>query len=290
MFQDILVTGLVNGSVYALLAIGFSLIFGVARIVNVAHTAFYMLGAYLFYTLLVKLGLNFALAGVIAVAGITALSLACYKLIIEPLREHEAAVLIATIALAIIIQELMLLAFGGHYLGIPSTLEGAVRIAGVSIAYQRFVILVVAFVMLAGTWYLLYATRLGLAIRATANDLEVANLMGMNVDRVALATVGFSVALAAIAGVVVAPVYVVDPLMWLGPLVTMLAIVVLGGLGSVKGSLAGAFIIGFVEAITVFAVPAGAYLKGAVALSIMVLVLLLRPEGLYGVVFEEEER
>ncbi|HSG74772.1 MAG TPA: branched-chain amino acid ABC transporter permease [Burkholderiales bacterium] len=290
MFQDILVTGLVNGSVYALLAIGFSLIFGVARIVNVAHTAFYMLGAYLFYTLLVKLGLNFALAGVIAVAAITALSLVCYKLIIEPLREHEAAVLIATIALAIIIQELMLLAFGGHYLGIPSTLEGTVRIAGVSIAYQRFVILVVAFVMLAGTWYLLYATRLGLAIRATANDLEVANLMGMNVDRVALATVGFSVALAAIAGVVVAPVFVVDPLMWLGPLVTMLAIVVLGGLGSVKGSLVGAFIIGFVEAITVFAVPAGAFLKGAVALSIMVLVLLLRPEGLYGVVFEEEER
>jgi len=290
MFQDILVTGLVNGSVYALLAIGFSLIFGVARIVNVAHTAFYMLGAYLFYTLLVKLGLNFAVAGVIAVAGVTALSLACYKLIIEPLREHEAAVLIATIALAIIFQELMLLAFGGHYLGIPSTLDGAVRIAGVSIAYQRFVILVVAFVMLAATWYLLYATRLGLAIRATANDLEVANLMGMNVHRIALVTVAFSVALAAIAGVVVAPVFVVDPLMWLGPLVTMLAIVVLGGLGSVKGSLVGAFIIGFVEAITVFAVPAGAFLKGAVALSIMVLVLLLRPEGLYGVVFEEEER
>jgi branched-chain amino acid transport system permease protein len=290
MFQDILVTGLINGSVYALLAIGFSLIFGVARIVNIAHTAFYMLGAYFFYTLLVKLGMHFALAGVAAVAGVTALSLVCYKLIIEPLREHEAAVLIATIALAIIIQELLLFAFGGHYLGIPSTLDGAVRIAGVSIAYQRFVILVVAFLMLAGTWYLLSATRLGLAIRATANDLEVANLMGMNVHRVALVTVGFSAALAAVAGVVVAPVFVVDPFMWLGPLVTMLAIVVLGGLGSVKGSLVGAFIIGFVEAITVFAVPSGAFLKGAVALSIMVLVLLLRPQGLYGVVFEEEDR
>ncbi len=290
MLQDILVTGLVNGSVYALLAIGFSLIFGVARIVNIAHTAFYMLAAYGFYALLVKLGLNFAVAGVLAVAGVTALSLACYKLVIEPLREHEAAVLIATIALALIFQELMLFGFGGHYLGIPSTLDGVVRIAGVSIPYQRFVILAVAAVMLAGTWTLLYATRLGLAIRATANDLETATLMGMDVHRIALATVAFSVALAAIAGVVVAPVYVVDPFMWLGPLVTMLAIVVLGGLGSVKGSLAGAFIIGFVEAITVFALPAGAFLKGAVALSIMVLVLWLRPEGLYGVVFEEEER
>ncbi len=290
MLQDIIVTGLISGGIYALLAIGFSLIFGVARIVNIAHTAFYMLASYVFYTLLTKLGLHFALAALLAVLGVIALSLVCYKLIIEPLREHEAAVLIATIALALIIQELMLFAYGGHFLGLPSTMDGAVKIAGVSVAYQRLLIMVVAAGMLVLTWYVLYRTRFGLALRATANDLEVASLMGMNVHRVALATVAFSVLLAAVAGVVVAPVYVVDPFMWLGPLVTMLAIVVLGGLGSVKGSFIGAFIIGFVEAITVFAVPAGSFLKGAVALSIMVLVLLMRPEGLYGVVFEEEER
>ncbi len=290
MLKDIIITGLISGGVYALLAIGFSLIFGVARIVNIAHTAFYMLASYAFYSLLVKLGMNFLLAGVLAVAGVMAVSLACYKLVIEPLREHESAVLIATIALALVIQELMLFGFGGHFLGIPSTLDGALTIAGVSVPYQRLLIMVVAGLMLLVTWFVLYRTRLGLAIRATANDIEVANLMGMNVHRIALATVAFSVLLAAIAGVVVAPVYVVDPFMWLGPLVTMLAIVVLGGLGSVKGSFIGAFIIGFVEAITVFAVPAGAFLKGAVALSIMVLVLFIRPEGLYGVSFEEEER
>ena len=288
MLQDILVTGLVNSGVYALLAVGFSLIFGVARIVNIAHTAFYMLAAYCFYALLVKGGLGFALAGVISVAAVTAFSVLCYRLVIEPVREHEAAVLIATIALALIFQELMLLSFGGSYLGIPSTLEGVVRFFGVSIPYQRLLILVVAAAMLAAVWFLLYRTRLGLAIRATANDLEVASLMGMNVHRVAMATVAISVALAAIAGVVVAPVFVVDPFMWLAPLVTMLAIVVLGGLGSMKGSLIGALIIGYVEAITVFALPAGAYLKGAVALLIMVAVLLARPEGLFGVAFEEE--
>ena len=103
-----------------------------------------------------------------------------------------------------------------------------------------------------------------------------------------MATVAISVALAAVAGVVVAPVFVVDPLMWLAPLVSVLAIVVLGGLGSLRGSLIGALIIGYVEAITVFALPQGAFLKGAVSLSIMVLVLLARPEGLFGVVFEEE--
>jgi branched-chain amino acid transport system permease protein len=288
LLQDILVTGLVNGGVYALLAVGFSLIFGVARIVNIAHTAFYMLAAYCFYTLSVKTGLGFVASGVISVAAVTLLSVLCYRLVIEPVREHEAAVLIATIALAQIFQELMLFSFGGHYLGIPSTLEGAVRVLGVSIPYQRLLILVVAAAMLAAVWFLLYRTRLGLAIRATANDLEVANLMGMNVHRVAMATVAISVALAAVAGVVVAPVFVVDPFMWLAPLVTMLAIVVLGGLGSLKGSVIGALVIGYVEAITVFAVPAGAYLKGAVALLIMVIVLLARPEGLFGVAFEEE--
>jgi branched-chain amino acid transport system permease protein len=288
MLQDILVTGLVNSGVYALLAIGFSLIFGVARIVNIAHTAFYMLAAYCFYALLVKFNLGFFLSGLIAVGAVTLFSVICYRLVIEPVREHEAAVLIATIALALIFQELMLYTFCGHFLGIPSTLEGAVRFLGVSIPYQRLLILVVAGAMLFLVWFVLYRTRLGLAIRATANDLEVANLMGMNVHRVAMATVAISVSLAAVAGVVVAPVFVVDPFMWLAPLVTMLAIVVLGGLGSLKGSLIGALIIGYVEAITVFAVPAGAYLKGAVALLIMVIVLLARPEGLFGIAFEEE--
>ena len=277
-----------NGGVYALLAIGFSLIFGVARIVNIAHTAFYMLAAYCFYALFVKAGLGFVLSGVIAVAGVTLFSVLCYRLVIEPVREHEAAVLIATIALALIFQELMLFLFGGHYLGIPSTLEGGVRLLGVGIPYQRLLILAVAGAMLALVWFILYRTRLGLAIRATANDLEVASLMGMNVSRVAMASVAISVSLASVAGVVVTPVFVVDPFMWLAPLVTMLAIVVLGGLGSLKGSLIGALIIGYVEAITVFALPAGAYLKGAVALLIMVVVLLARPEGLFGVAFEEE--
>src|SRR5260221_2006177 len=179
-------------------------------------------------------------------------------MVTEPVREHEAAVLIATIALALVFQELMLFPFGGHSLGIPSTLEGGVRLAGVSIPYQRMLILLVAAVMLIIVWFVLYRTRLGLAIRATANDLEVASLMGMNVRRVAMATVALSVALAAVAGVVVAPVFVVDPFMWLAPLVTMVAILGTVRLGSMKGSLIGALLIGYVEAITGFGLPARA--------------------------------
>src|SRR5205814_10116476 len=126
---------------------------GVARVVNIAHTAFYMLAAYCSYALLVRTGLGCALAGVISVLAVTLLSLLCYRLVIEPVREHEAAVLIATIALGLIFQELMLYAYGGNYLGVPSTIEGMVRVFGVSIPYQRLLILVVAALMLAATWF-----------------------------------------------------------------------------------------------------------------------------------------
>ncbi|HTO98876.1 MAG TPA: branched-chain amino acid ABC transporter permease [Myxococcales bacterium] len=288
MFQDILVTGLVNGSAYALLAIGFSLVFGVARIVNIAHTAFYMLAAYALYALLIGGGVGPLLSGLLAVGSVTLFSLICYRLVIEPVRQHEAAVLIATIALALIFQETVLRIYGGNYLGIPSVIDGSVSLLGIAVPWQRLVILLIAAGMLAAIWVLLYRTRLGLAIRATANDLEVANLMGMDVNRVAMLTVAISVGLASIAGVAVAPVFVVDPFMWLAPLVTVLSIVVLGGLGSIQGSVIGALVIGYVEAITVFALPQGAFLKGAVALSMMVIVLLVRPEGLFGVAFEEE--
>src|SRR5713226_7675751 len=234
MLQDILITGLVNGGVYALLAMGFSLIFGVARIVNVAHSAFYMLAAYCLYTLLTYTGMGMGLAALASVVAVSVKTKLCYRLFFEPVRQHESAVLIATIALGLIFQELMLRLFGGHYLGIPNALEGVVTFLGVTIPYQRLLILIIAGASLAAVWFVLHRTRLGLAIRATANDLEVANLMGMDVR-----TMAISVALAAVAGVSVAPVFVVDPFMWLAPLVTVLAVVVLGGLGSLKGSLIG---------------------------------------------------
>jgi branched-chain amino acid transport system permease protein len=131
-------------------------------------------------------------------------------------------------------------------------------------------------------------TKLGLAIRSTAQDREVANLMGINEARVAMMTMGISVGLAAFTGAIVVPLTILEPHMWMPPLIMMMAVVVLGGLGSLKGSFMGAYILGFAEALVVFLAPMGAYLKGSVALSIMILVLLIRPEGLFGVSFEEE--
>ena len=288
MALDIIIAGLINGSTYALLAIGFSLIFGVARIVNIAHTAFYMVASYCIYLIVQKLGYHPFVGMLVAVPLITLLGLIFYKLFIDPIREHEAAVLIGTIALAIAIQEIMLLIFTGDYLSVPALVKGYFTIFDVKVFYQQLLTFVVALIILGALRLLLMNTKLGLAIRSTAEDREVANLMGINESRVAMITMGISVGLAAVTGSVVVPLTTISPFMWMHPLIMMMAVVVLGGLGSIKGSFAGAYILGFAEALVVFLIPMGSFLKGSVALSIMILVLLIRPEGLFGIAFEEE--
>jgi branched-chain amino acid transport system permease protein len=288
MILDIIITSLINGSTYALLAIGFSLIFGVARIVNIAHTAFYMVAAYCIYFVTYNMGYHPIVGMLIAVPLVTLLGMITYRIFIAPIREHEAAVLIGTIALAIALQEVMLLIFSGDYRSVPALMQGFFTILGRKIFYQQLITLIAALVILGALRLLLMQTKLGLAIRSTAQDREVANLMGMNESRVALYTVGISIALAGFTGAVIVPLTIVEPFMWLHPLIMMMAVVVLGGLGSIKGSFFAAYILGFAEAAVVFLIPMGAFLKGSVALSIMILVLLIRPEGLFGIAFEEE--
>jgi branched-chain amino acid transport system permease protein len=285
---NILVNGLITGSIYAILAIGFSLIFGVAQIVNIAHTAFYMLASYVIYSLTVGMGINPVFAMLISVVLVTTLGIVCYKLIIEPIRERETAVLIATIALAMVFQEVLVFKFGNHYLTVFPLLEGRTVILGVTVTYQKVLTFWLAIIFLGILWTWLLKSRTGLAIRATAQDREVANLMGINEGRVAVIAMGVSIALAALAGGVVAPTIQLEPQMWMGPLVMMMAAVVLGGMGSIKGSFVGAFILGFTEVTVSTVFPHLSFLKVSVALLIMVVVLVIRPEGLYGVFFEEE--
>jgi branched-chain amino acid transport system permease protein len=288
MILDILISGVIGGSVYALLAIGFSLIFGVARIVNIAHTAFYMVAAYGIYFGTHKLGLHPLLCMVGAVVVVTLFGLIAYKFFIDPIREHEAAVLICTIAMAMAMQEIMLLMFTGDFLSVPALIGGFFSAFGVKVFYQQLLTFGVVLLILAALRTLLMNTRLGLAIRSTAQDREVATLMGINESRTAMITMGITVGLAGLAGAVVVPLTILEPFMWMHPLIMMMAVVVLGGLGSLKGSFAGAYILAFAEALVVFLIPKGAFLKGSVALSVMILVLLIRPEGLFGVAFEEE--
>ena len=285
---DIIMSGLISGSTFALLAIGFSLIFGVARILNLAHTAFYMVAAYCIYIVTQKMGLNPLWGMLAAIVLVTLLGMISYQFLINPIREHEGAVLIATIALAMIFQEVMSLIFTATFLSVPALIKGYFVILGVKVFFQQLLTFCAALLVMAGLWVFLMRTKTGLAIRSTAQDREVANLMGIDEARVAMVTMGLSVGLASFTGAIVVPLAVLEPHMWGTPLVMMMAVVVLGGLGSLKGSFIGAYILGFAEALVVFLAPMGAYLKGSVALSIMILVLLIRPEGLFGVSFEEE--
>ena len=288
MTENIIVYGLVASGVSALLAIGFSLIFGVARIVNLAHTAFYMLAAYLIVIFAKSLGMNILLSIILSIAVVTLVGMLSYKLVIARVRQHEATMLIVTIALAIIIQEAIFMGYGGDPTSVPKLISGATEIFGVSVFNQQLLTFGIVLLLLLGTWVFLMKTRLGVAVRATAQDREVANLMGINVPRIEMITMAISVALAAIAGALVAPLTSLNPGMWTHPLVMILAIVVLGGLGSLKGSLIGAFVLGFSENLVVFLAPSGAFLKTSVALTIMLVVILIRPQGLFGIAFEEE--
>ena len=288
MVQSIIIYGLLNGGVFCLLAVGFSVIFGVARIFNMAHTAFYMIAAYIIYFLAQSIGLNIALSVGLAAIATTLLGLLFYVVFIDRIREHETAVMMVTVALALAIQEVFYLKFGGIYRGVPSFVSGSIEIAGVSVLWQQVLTLGIVALCLVGIWIFFGKTKVGTAIRASSQDREMASLLGIDVSRICLIAMGVSVFLAAISGAVVAPLVSVEPAMWMAPLVTILAIVVLGGLGTIWGTVAGAFILAFVQSAVVFLVPSGSFLKEAVALVVMVLVLLVKPEGLFGTVFEEE--
>lgn len=288
MLQNILINGIMTASIYALLATGFALIFGVARILNLAQTAFFMVAAYFTFALATVLGLSAPLSATVSVVLTIFIGLGIYRLCLDRIREHETTVLLVTVALAIVFQECLFLIFGLYQRATPAFVSGFWEVLGARVSYQHLIVLAVVAVVLLGLWALLYRTKLGTATRAVAQDREIASLMGIDVRKIYLIAFGIAVALAAIAGAVVAPIFVLSTSMWIHPLLMVCAIVVLGGLGSIKGSVLGALLLGFAETIVVFLVPMGSFVKTAVALTIMIIVLLIRPEGLFGVAFEEE--
>ena len=288
MIAAIIVSTLATGGVYALLASGLSLIFGVAHIVNLAHTAFYMVAAYFLWFFAQQLGLNPVASVAITISGVTLLGLLSYQFLLNRVRQHPQALLLITIALAMVFQEILVLLFGSHFHTSPALIDGSTQILGITVTYQRLLLLGAVVVIMVGLWLFLSKTKLGTAIRATANDAEIANLMGISVPRTLLVTMGIGTALAAVASVLIASVWVFHPFAWVNPLTMVLAIVVLGGLGSLKGSIIGAFIIALAETLVVFLLPEQGYMKMALALLAMIIVLAVRPGGLFGIVFEEE--
>jgi len=289
VIEHIIIYTLVNGGIYALLAIGFSLIFGNARVINLAHTGFFMLTAYGLWYFMRRLGIDAGWAILITVPAVTILGILAYRFLINPIREHLAAVLLMTVALAMVFQELMLALFSSNYWAIPPLIPGFTAILGVSVLNQHLLTLGIVVMVVIIVQLILTKTKLGIALRATAQDAEVATLMGISVPRTLTITMGIATAIAAIAGVAVAPIWIISPAMWTPPLVMVMVVVVLGGLGSIKGAIIGAFIISLVEVSVASLMPTYSYLKVVCAILAMVIVLIVRPGGLFGIMFEEEK-
>ena len=288
MFASILVQTLVNGSVYALLAAGLSLLFGVGRIINLAHTAFFVLAGYGMWSFTRALGWGAIPSIAVTVVVVTLAGVLAYRFIIDRVRQHEQAVLLITVALAMAIQEILLATFGEYYRTCPPLIPGETVILGnrVSNEYLLIVGVVVAVIIIISL--LLAKTKLGTAIRATANDAEIASLMGISVSRTLMVTMGIATALAALAACLVGSLWITYPMAWMDPLTTVLIIVVLGGLGSIKGSIISAYMLALAELLAFNFMSSGAFLAKPFMLLVLVIVLVVRPGGLFGIVLEEE--
>jgi len=288
VFASILVQTLVNGSVYALLAAGLSLLFGVGRIINLAHTAFFVLAGYGMWSFTRALGWGAIPSIAVTVVVVTLAGVLAYRFIIDRVRQHEQAVLLITVALAMAIQEILLATFGEYYRTCPPLIPGETVILGnrVSNEYLLIVGVVVAVIIIISL--LLAKTKLGTAIRATANDAEIASLMGISVSRTLMVTMGIATALAALAACLVGSLWITYPMAWMDPLTTVLIIVVLGGLGSIKGSIISAYMLALAELLAFNFMSSGAFLAKPFMLLVLVIVLVVRPGGLFGIVLEEE--
>ena len=277
---QILVYGAVISAIYAMLAVGFTLIFGVARILNLAHGSFYALGAYAVYTFTAVVHLPLWLASVLAVLFVAAFGMVMERVLVRPLRRSSLAVLLITLAVALMVEQMLLLVFGSEARNVPSMVNATYHFAGVDISSQRLLALIGAILILTSLWLFMQHTRLGSAILAISQDAEAAQYMGIPSDRIYSIVMGLSAGIAAAAGVLVAPFQTVIPGMGLLPLFKAFAIVVVGGLGSIPGSIVGALLLGYTETIIAFKISIE--WSQIVSVAAVLITLILRPAGLFG--------
>lgn len=282
---SVLVSGIMLGSLYAVMATGLSLVWSTLGIFNFAHGAFMALGAYIAWQIGdgAGFGLGPQLGIVVAVVVLVGVGCATDLLLVRPFQKRQNLVLIAvitTLAALTFLENGMQIAWGPRLKQLPPLVAGNVTILGVPITAHEAVIIVLSPVVLLLLWLFLKYTMLGTAIRAVGQNQESARLMGMNVSRLYMAAFGLSAALAALAGILLGGRNFFDPTMGADPMTKALIVAIFGGLGSLLGTIGGAYIIGLLEAVSVYYV--GLYWTPAVLFIVMIAVLLVRPTGLFG--------
>jgi branched-chain amino acid transport system permease protein len=281
LFGQLLI-GLINGSFYALLSLGLAVIFGLLNIINFTHGAQYMLGAFAAYLLLNKAGIGYWPALIVAPVVVGLTGVAIERLMLKHLYKLDHLYgLLLTFGLALIIQGVFRNEYGssGQPYPIPKELAGGHNLGFMFLPTYRAWVIVASLVVCLSTWFLIERTKLGSYLRAATENAALVQAFGINVPRMITLTYGFGVGLAALAGVMAGPIYQVSPQMGADLIIVVFAVVVIGGMGSIMGSIVTGFALGVVEGLTKVFYPEA---SNTVIFIIMGIVLLIKPAGLFG--------
>lgn len=281
LYGQILI-GLINGSFYAMLSLGLAVIFGLLRVINFAHGAQYMLGAFAAYLLLNWLGINYWLALVLAPLVVGVIAVVIERTMLSRLYGIDPLYgLLLTFGLALILEGAFRHWFGaaGQPYAAPSQLTGAVNLGFMFMPIYRGWVVIASLVVCIGTWLLIEKTRLGAYLRAATENATLVQAFGVNVPLLLTLTYGLGAALAAFAGVLAAPIYQVSPLMGSNLIIIVFAVVVVGGMGSILGAIVTGYVLGVLEGLTKVFYPEA---SSIVIFVVMAIVLLVRPAGLFG--------
>jgi branched-chain amino acid transport system permease protein len=281
LFGQLLI-GLINGSFYALLSLGLAVIFGLLNIINFTHGAQYMLGAFVAWLGLSKLGMNYWLALLVTPVVVGATGVIIERTMLKQLYKLDHLYgLLLTFGLALIIQGIFRNEFGssGMPYAVPEVFQGAFNTGFMFLPKYRAWVIVASLVICLSTWYVIERTKLGAYLRAATENPNLVQAFGINVPRMITLTYGFGVGLAALAGVMAAPIYQVNPTMGADLIIVVFAVVVIGGMGSIMGAIVTGFGLGLIEGLTKVFYPEA---SNVVIFVIMTLVLLLKPAGLFG--------
>ncbi len=277
---QIVANGVMAGLVYVLMALGFTLIFGIMRVVNFAHGEFYMLAAYVVYVLAALAGVNYFVALGAAAAMVGVLGVVLERILYRPMLGKELNGMIMALAVSITLQALALIVFGPLDQSAPRPVAGVWRLGDVVLSLDRLLVAACALAALTAFYAFLRYSRMGLAMRAVAQDEQIASVLGVRPHHIHSAAFGVGAMLAALAGGLMAPVYTITPYMGELPMLKAFVIVILGGLGSIPGAVLGGLVIGLTE--SVFATLINTIVASIVSFAIVVVIIAVRPQGLLG--------
>lgn len=284
VFSQLLVNGLIAGSIYALIASGFSLIYTTNRFLHFAHGTIAAGGAYIGWLFFQQFGLNFALSSFLAIVGSVLLGLLVYLIVYKPLRgrgSSNAVLLMAGLALLILLENLILLVFGADVKSINFlSVERGISILGANITPLQLVIILTSVVLLVLLWLFIHYTRLGKIMRAVADNPELAKISGINTEKIQLYGFAIGSGLAGIAGILIGMEQNLDPTMGTSLIIKGFTGSVIGGVTSIPGSVLGSYLVGLAENFGVWWLPSG--YKDAIAFTLLLVFLLVKPSGILG--------